>query len=203
MKKDTSLTNVINNNVLYGRARRLEFIEKTAYIIIAIISVILVFVIVGKNSSVTNENVNFRLLQRYLENRGFGCEMIYQPGGACSRTSEAGQTTFVRQDDGFEYYDKSDGYLLTIMFTRSKGNYMTLRTTAYALAGYRNMSYTCYYKDNVLGEFDFCEDQNKNKLDSNTYKGIVEGAMYDLNNIIVNSGYRKDKMLESYEWVKK
>ncbi len=197
-----SVSNKLGQNILFGRARRIEFVEKTAYIIIAIISVILVFVIVGRNSTINDKNVNFAYLRKYLEDRGFSCELIYQPGGTCSRTKEAGQTSFVRQEDGLEYYEKTDGYLLTIMFTKSKGNYMTLKTTAYALSGYRNKTYTCYYKDNVFGEFDYCEDSAKQRLDSKTYNGIVEKAMYDLNNIMIASGYRKDKMLESYEWEK-
>jgi len=202
MKKE-SVNNIVGTNVMYGRARRIEFVERVTYVVIAIIAVILVFVIVGKNSSYNDKNVNFNLLRTYLEDRGFRCEMLYRPGGTCSLTSEVGLTTFTRYESGFEYIVKSEGYFLNIRYSTDKGDYITFKTTAYALAGYRNKTYTCYYKDDILSELDYCETDDKTRLDSNAYNGIVEKAMYDLSNMIDNSGYRRDRLIEDHEWIKK
>ncbi len=203
MKKD-SVNNIVGTNVLYGRARRIDFIEKATYIVIAIISIVLVFVIVGKESSTSREyNVRFSVLREYMEARGFGCELVYQNGGACTSRSAAGLTSFIRYDDGFEYIVKSDGFFFNITYTLSKGRSMNLKTTAYALEGYRNMKYTCHYKDSVIGELDYCADDKDNKLDSPAYLGVVEKAMYDLNNILSNSGYKKDRLIEDCVWEKK
>ena len=201
MKKE-SVSNIVGTNVMYGRARRIEFVERVTYVVVAIIAVILVFVIVGKNSSYNDRNVNFNLLREYLEDRGFRCEMLYRPGGACSLNSEAGLTTFTRYESGFQYIIKTEGYFLDIRYSTDKGDYMTFKTTAYALAGYRNQDYKCYFKDNILGEFDYCENDEKVKLDSNAYIGVVEKAMYDLSNMVDNSGYQRDKLLEEHQWVK-
>ncbi len=202
MKKE-SVNNIVGTNVMYGRARRLEFVERVTYIFIAVIAVILVFVIVGKNSSYNDQNVNFNLLRQYLENRGYRCELLYKPGGACSLTSEVGIFSFTRYESGFEYMINSEGYFLDIRHSTDKGDYITLKTTAYALAGYRNQSYTCYFKDNIFGEFDRCETDDKTKLDSNVYNGVVEKAMYDLNNMMDHSGYRKDILVNEHKWVKR
>jgi hypothetical protein len=138
-----------------------------------------------------------------MEARGFGCEMVYKNGGACTSRSEAGLTSFIRYDDGFEYIVKSDGFLLDLIYSKSKGDTIKLTTTAYALEGYRNMKYTCHYKDSIIGEFDYCVDEKENRLDSPAYIGLVKKAMYDLDNILSNSGYKKDKLIENNEWVKK
>ena len=202
MKKE-SVNNLVGTNVLYGRARRIEFVERAAFIIVGIISVILVFVIVGKKNNTSEVNVNFSYLREYIEARGYICEVIYRSGGSCTAVSKAVTSSFIRYDDGFQFITKSDGYFLEITYMASKGDYIKLKTTPYALQGYVNKEYTCSYKDNILNEVEECKDKDGEKLDSATYIGVVNKAMYDLYNIIDNSGYRKDKLLDKHEWVKK
>ena len=202
MKKE-SVNNLVGTKALYGRARRIEFIERATYIILGIISVIIVFVVVGKKSVNKETNVNFSDLRLYLEARGYTCELLYRPGGTCTSFSSAVNSSFIRYDDGFQFISKSDGYFLEITNLDSKGDYIKLKTTPYALQGYVNNEYNCIFKNSVLDELDYCEDSLGNKLDSETYIGVVEKAMYDVNNMILNSGYSKDKLIKSHEWVKK
>ena len=203
MDKEKSNKITLDRTALYGRARRIELVEKIAYIVIAIISVILVFVIVRKRSTYNDENVDFNLLRKYLEVRGYNCYLVYQPGGACTFVNEKSKLQFIHQEDGFEYYEQTSGYTLSIVLTEEKGDYITLRTTSEALPGYRNKTYTCTYKKYILDDLESCEDKDGNVLDSNAYKGIVEKGMYDVNNMILNSGYRRESLLKNHEWIKK
>lgn len=199
-----SVNNIVGTNALYGRARRIEFVERATYIIVGIISVILVFVIVGKKSSYNETNINFAYLRDHLEARGYFCEMLYKNGGVCTANSNGGVTSsFIRYDDGFQFVQKSDGYFLDITYTVSKGDYIKLRTTAYALQGYLNNNYTCYYKSEPLEGVDYCEDSKGVKLDSAAYLGVVDKALHDLNAAVDASGYSKDKLLKEHEWKKK
>ncbi len=202
MRKE-KVTNLVGTNALYGRARRIEFVERATYIIVGIISVILVFIIVGKKSTYEESNVNFSYLREYLEARGYVCEVIYRSGGSCTSNSKAVTSSFIRYDDGFQFITKSDGYFLDITYMESKGDYIKLKTTPRALQGYVNNEYTCTFKDNILNEVEECKDKDGKELDSATYIGVINKAMYDLYNIVDNSGYSKDKLIQNHEWVKK
>lgn len=189
---------------LYGRARRIELAEKIAYVIVGIVAVALVFIIVGSHKEHVDKNVNFSLLREYLEGRGFRCEMLQINGGSCSKKSASNEYSFVRLEDGFEYIVKSSGYLLDIRWaTDDKGSFITMKTTSSALNGYRNNLYTCSYKKTILDEVDKCIDETEKELDSQTYISVINSSIYDLNTYILNSGYRKDSLLEDHEWVKK
>ena len=202
MKKE-KVTNLVGTNALYGRARRIEFVERATYIIVGIIAVIVVFIVVGKKNSYNETNVNFSYLREYLEARGYICEVIYRSGGSCTSVSKAVTSSFIRYDDGFQFITKSNGYFLEITYMDSKGDYIKLKTTSYALQGYVNRDFTCTYKENIFNEIESCKDQDGQVLDSDTYIGVVNKALYDLRNIVDNSGYSKDKLVEKHEWVKK
>lgn len=203
MKFNFSKQKSTGSNAFYGRARRIEFVERATYIIVGIISVILVFVVVGKKTVYQESNVNFSYLREYLEARGYICEVIYRSGGSCTSNSKAVTSSFIRYDEGFQFITKSDGYFLEITYMESKGDYIKLKTTSHALQGYVNKEYTCTFKDNILNELDECKDKDGGKLDSATYIGVINKAMYDLYNIVENSGYSRDKLLKNHEWVKK
>ncbi len=189
---------------LYGRARRIELAEKIAYVIVGIVAVVLVFVIVNTHKEHVDKNVNFSLLRTYMEERGFHCEMIQMSGGSCSKKSTNNEYNFIRLDSGFEYLVKSSGYLLDIRWsTDSKGDFITLKTTSDALNGYRNNTYTCTYKENILKEVDKCIDSDDKELDSQTYISVINKSMYELNGFISNSGYNKEALLKDHEWLKK
>ena len=189
---------------LYGRARRIELAEKIAYVVVGIVAIALVFIIVNTHKEHVDNNVNFSMLRDYLEGREFRCEMIQMNGGSCVKKSENNEYTFIRFDSGFEYIVKSDGYSVDIRWGNDeKGDFITLKTTASALAGYKNNFYNCSYKDNILNEIDKCIDVNEKELDSKTYISVINSSMYDLNAYISHSGYRKDVLLENHEWSKK
>lgn len=195
--------NSIKVSNLYGRARRIEFVEKVAYLVIGIIAVILVIVIVSNQKEKVDDNVNFAYLRRYLENRGFNCEMIHRVGGQCSLVNDTSTYSFIRYDDGFEYIMVTKSYTLDIRHKLSEEERITFKTTSEAFSGYRNKSYTCRYKDKVVGELDKCIDEDEKELDLNSYKGMIEKAIVELNNIIDSSGYDKDELLDNYKWTKK
>jgi hypothetical protein len=99
---------------------------------------------------------------------------------------------------------KSSGYLLDIRWsTDSKGDFITLKTTSDALNGYRNNTYTCTYKENILKEVDKCIDSDDKELDSQTYISVINKSMYELNGFISSSGYNKEALLKDHEWLKK
>ena len=139
-----------------------------------------------------------------MEKQGFRCEMLQMAGGNCQKKSSNNSYTFTRLETGFEYIVKSSGYLLDIRWSDdSKGDYITFKTTAEAINGYRNNFYTCSYKENIVKEIDKCVDENENELDLPAYTSIINRSMYDLDLYITNSGYNKKKLLEDHEWSKK
>ena len=189
---------------LFGRARRIELAEKIAYLIVGIVAISLVFFIVNTHRDHTEKNVNFSVLREYMEGRGFHCEMLQMSGGSCQKKNDNNEYNFTRLETGFEYVVKSSGYLLDIRWAADgKGDYITFKTTASALNGYRNNNYSCTYKDNIMNEIDKCIDENKNELDLQSYISVINKSMYDLNAFISNSGYDKEHLLEAHEWVKK
>ena len=107
MKKkiDTSVA----ATALYGRARRIELAEKSVYVFVTIISIILVFVIVGKQNNNVEVNSEFADLRKYLEDSGYRCESIHRAGGICTINHEKNHFSFIIYDTGFEYIARSDG----------------------------------------------------------------------------------------------
>lgn len=197
---DKNSTKVSN---LYGRARRIEFAEKVAYVVVGIIAVILVVVIISNQKENVDDNVNFAYLRRYMESRGFTCEMIHRVGGQCILRNETSTYSFIRYDDGFEYIIATKSYTFDAKHKLSEPEKLTLKTTSEAFAGYRNKSYTCTYKGSIIGELDKCIDENDKELDLNSYKGVVEKAMSELKDIIDSSGYDKKAIISDYQWIKK
>lgn len=189
-------------SVFYGRARRIEFAEKMAYIFVAILSVFIIVTIVVNQSSDRDRNVNFSFLREHLESRGFKCEMVHYSGGQCSLNTEQSFIRFVRYDDGIEYIYKTNSYLLDIRHTLAEKNYISFKTTSEAFSGYKNKEYICV-ADNIIGELKECKDSLGNKLDIESYIGLIEQSMKDINIILENSGYYKNELIESNVWLKK
>lgn len=190
-------------SVFYGRARRIEFAEKVAYIVTAIIALIVVVVIVTKQSDSGEANVNFSYLRQYFTDRGYNCEMIHRAGGRCVFDNGITIYSFVRNEDGFEYLVRTNSYLLEMTHSLDDENAIVFKTTSEAFAGYKNKSYTCEFKDNVLGELGVCQTLEGEQLNLRSYIGVIEHAQNDLNLIIDSSGYYKTNLLQDYQWVKK
>ena len=186
---------------IYGRAQRIEFFQKVIYFVIAVFAIAIVFIILSNRKESVDDNVNFSYLREYMEANGYSCEMIHQNGGTCTLKSDASTSMFIRQNNGFEFIITSETYNLDIKHIPDDDK-ITFNTTAKALAGYKSTDYTCTTKGTILDELDKCVDKDNNELTSNAYISVVEMAIKDLNNFVDSSGYRKDVLLENYEWVK-
>ena len=171
---------------IYGRAQRIEFFQKVIYFVIAVFAIAIVFIILSNRKESVDDNVNFSHLREYMEANG---------------KSDASTSMFIRQNNGFEFIITSEAYNLDIKHIPDDDK-ITFNTTAKALAGYKSTDYTCTTKGTILDELDKCVDKDNNELTSNAYISVVEMAIKDLNNFVDSSGYRKDVLLENYEWVK-
>ena len=190
---------VVSN--FYGRARRLALAEKIIYTSVAIFTVVLVIFLIGKTVTPEDQNVNFAFLRDYWENKGFGCSAIQRDGGTCSYKTEGTDYLFVRLDEGFKYTVRTNSYVLNIVFTSSEES-VTIETNANALAGYKDKLYLCSF-DSIVGEVKECVDSNQKKLDANSYIGVVNKAMFDLNKMVEASGYSSASLLNEHKWEKK
>lgn len=190
-------------SVFYGRARRIELVEKIAYIVVGLIAVILVVVLVTSKEDVGEGNVNFSYMKQYFYDRGFNCDTIHKSGGRCTKDTGTTLYSFVRNDDGFEYLVKTSSYVLEIKHSLLNGDWMLFSTTSEAFSGYKNKKYTCEINDNVLNEFGACLTSDREVLNLNSYRGVIEIAQKDIENIIEASGYYRKSLIEDYQWEKK
>lgn len=194
-----------NNKVsnLYGRARRIAFLEKVIYCAVGIVALILVVLVLANRPEKTDQNVNFAYLRTYLEDRGYVCEVLHRVNGQCKKVGKVSDYTFIRYDDGFEYIVNSKGYILDIRHKSNDESRISFRTTNDAFAGYKNQTYSCQFKNNVLSELGECSTSAGDKLDMNSYIGVIEQSIYEVNNMIDSSGYKKDKLVNDFVWEKK
>lgn len=192
-----------NSGKLYGRARRIEFIEKLAYFFAGLVAVVVVFFIISHQKGFEDDNKNFAYLREYMEAKGYYCEMIQSSGGSCTLKSDVSTSVFTRYEDGFEFIVKTDSYFLNIKHISTANDFIVFRTTANALVGYKSMNYTCKYDDSVVGKLRECVADDGTILDADAYIGVIEMAMQDVDSFIESSGYYKKELMEDYEWRKK
>lgn len=189
---------------LYGRARRIELVEKIVYVVIGIVAVILVIFLVSRQTTSQEKNVNFAYLRDYLEAKGFSCSQIHISGGQCVLSRDNSSYLFIRRDDGFEYIINTKSYILGMRHFLNEEDVISFKTYSDAFSGYRNKNYACSYDKNILGELGSCIDEDSGSLlDLESYRGVILQAMNDLNNIIDSSGYNKQELIENYRWQKK
>lgn len=188
---------------LYGRARRIELVEKIAYIVVGIIAIVLVVFLVARQTKSQDGNVNFAYLREYLEIKGYMCDRIHLSGGQCVLSNENSNHVFIRRDNGFEYIVSTNSYILGMKHYLDEEDEITFKTYSEAFIGYRNRNYVCSYKKNIIGGLERCVDEDTGEeLDLDSYKGVIVQAMNELNNIIDSSGYDKNELLENYIWKK-
>ncbi len=185
---------------MYGRARRIKALKilgiAVGVLVVASIIVTIILNVIAKRNAVDN----FQTLKRYMEQKGYDCELIEHPGEACKYNKEGVLARFVRYADGFSYNVNTDAYYLEIKYTKEEKKFV-FRTTDEALKGYRNRIYKCTYEGGVMGTFKECKDDDDRVLDSVAYQGEIESFMNDLGLILKSSGYNIDKLLNDYEWV--
>lgn len=188
---------------MYGRARRIAFLEKCIYIVVGIIAIVIIAYIITHTVGKADDNVNFAYLKQYMETKGYGCERIDLPGGKCSMYNEVSSHIFIRYDNGFEYLIKTKAYSLTMRHAPGNDSKINFKTTTSAFSGYKSKEYNCSYKGNILNEIGKCVEINDgSELDMDAYIGVINMAKDELNELVDMSGYNKKKLLEKYEWVK-
>ena len=76
-------------------------------------------------------------------------------------------------------------------------------TTSEAFAGYKNKKYECKVNGNVLEKFGDCLTKDGELMNLNSYRGVIEMAQKDIENIIESSGYYRRTLMNDYKWEKK
>ena len=191
-----------NKTMFYGRARRLDLAKKVGIVAGIILILVLIIIFVTKKVDFVDHNVNFAYMKQYFYNKGYTCEQIDKDGGKCFLKGDNTYYSFTRYSIGFEYLVRSEGYTLQFRHVLNTFNDITFTTTNNALSGVKNKVFTCYTKDNINGEFDYCETSDKERLDSSTYIGVIKSAIADINSIIDASGYDKKTLIDEYVWEK-
>mgnify|MGYP003300015130 FL=1 len=190
-------------SVFYGRARRIELYEKIAYIVIGIVAVLLIFFLVTSQEDNTELNVNYSFMRNYFTSMNYNCDSLHRSGGRCSKDTGTTAYIFVRNDDGFKYIVETDSYSLEIEHSLLNGDWILFDTTSEAFAGYKNKKYECKVNGNVLEKFGDCLTKDGELMNLNSYRGVIEMAQKDIENIIESSGYYRRTLMNDYKWEKK
>lgn len=195
-------------SVFYGRARRIELLDKILLVAISVLVIVLVGFLVFKQSSGKIPNVNFSYMKRYFYDRGYTCDLIQKSGGKCRKDNENITYVFTRNDDGFGYLVRTSSFVLTMNHSLKAKSYITFKTSSDAFSGYRNKEYVCELKRDrnnkemtVLDEIGDCVTEDKEVLNLNSYIGVIESAQREVERIIKASGYNRTELLENYRWV--
>lgn len=187
---------------MYGRARRIALARTIA--IIAAVVIVLYFIISSlfTNTAYQEENMNFEYLRDYFLGQGYSCKAIEQSGGSCTLKKNSFKYNFVRYDDGFYYMIDGSSYTITINYLENEKHQIEFKTKATALGDYKKKTYYCTTNGTIVDGLKECVTETGEKLDLQTYIGVVESAIVDVNNILDASGYNKERLLESYIWEK-
>ena len=187
---------------MYGRARRIALVKNIAIVLICIFVGYFVVSTVFKTVTYVDPNQNFAFLKNYFVRQGYTCEIIERTGGRCYIQQENNYTGFIRYDNGFNYAVRTASYSLEFDHSIKKEKKIIFRTNQNALDGYQRKEYYCKTKGSVIDELVKCETGSGDKLDLNTYIGVIEQGIIDLNKIIDASGYDKETLINDYYWEK-
>ena len=190
------------NNMFFGRQRRVNFAYKIVYVIVAILVICLVIYLVTRKNEYVDRNVDYAFLANYMYSKGYTCELLNRSGGKCILRKGTNEYSFYRFDDGLQYVLRTENYSLNIKHLGGT-DVIEFKTFDNAYIGYRNLEYTCTTKDGILSELDKCVTKNGVELDYKAYIGFINGTFKELDNIMTASGYDKEALVVSYEWVKK
>ena len=187
-----------------GRARRIELAKKAAFVLFCVVIIFVSVKRITRKEVHYDMNSSFNFLSNYFQNRGFVCTDLVASGGKCTKNNSNGVIEFARFDNGFTYIENSESLILSVYYQKDfSQNGITLKTSNYALVGYKKKDYVCYTKDgSIIGELDKCIDSEGNVLDSNTYIGSVETAIKTIKEALQVSGYDMDALLKEYKWVR-
>ena len=187
---------------MYGRAKRLNLIKNIVVIIASLVGIFFIGKMVVSFLTVDDDNIEFSYMKKYLNGKGFICESLKTSGGTCKNRTDGVYEMFVRYDKGFDYVYNNDSYVIELYHVDGEEKF-TFSTGDTAFSGYRNLRYTCTYKDTIINELDKCILENGDEeLDNEAYIGFINRTMYEVRKIIVSSKYNVDDLIERYEWNK-
>ena len=189
---------------MFGRAKRLNLLKMVGIVIIGIFGVFFLGRIVVNLLMPKDDNIEYAYLKKYLVGKGFKCESLKTSGGTCKNRTDGVYELFVRYDNGFDYVYNNDKYSIELYHAGKKEKFI-FTTGDGAFNGYKNLRYTCSYKESIIYELDKCilDKDNNVVLDNKAYIGIINKTMYEVRKIIAASGYNVDDLLDKYEWNKK
>ena len=189
---------------MHGRARRIALAITVAIIAVVIFFLYYIITSLFTYNEYKEENMNFEYLRDYFVYQGYSCKTIEQNGGSCTLKKNNFKYQFVRYDDGFYYMIDGSSYTLTINYLENEKHQIEFKTKATALGDYKKKTYYCTTKGKgtIIDELNECVTESGEKLDLQTYIGVVENALTDINNIIEASGYNKDRLVNNYIWEK-
>lgn len=188
---------------MYGRARRIALVKKIIIVVVLVFIGYILFTKVFVKENFVDQNQNFAFMKNYFQGKGYICERIDHNAGRCYKETDDTYTGFIRYDDGFNYVDESTSYRLIINYMPNEVNNIVLKTNSNSLEGYKNMVYYCSTKKDLFSEIDKCITEDGEKLDVQSYIGVVEKAQTDISNIIEASGYDQKALLVDFKWQKK
>lgn len=187
---------------MYGRARRIALARTIAIIVGVVLILYLVISRLFTTSEYQEYNQNFEYLRDYFLGQGYSCKMLDQNGGSCTLKKNSFKYNFIRYDNGFYYMIDGGSYNLTINYLESEKKQIEFKTKATALGDYKKKTYYCTTNGTIVDGLKECVTEDGEKLDLDTYLGVVESGLNDVNNFIEASGYNKDRLIKHYIWEK-
>ena len=182
---------------MYGRARRIKLIIG---ILLSSIALIIIFIVLNTiNTGISNkkQRKDFDQLRIYMYNRGFVCENLKSTNSKCILKTTNGRKIFIMKYKGFELDYISKNYTISVIHNEGKDK-ISFRTNNNALPGYKNKLFICSNK-NILDQDIMCIDEEE-ELKQQTYLNEIKRMINEADEIITNSGYNKQVLINNYEW---
>ena len=176
---------------MYGRARRIALARTIAIIAAVVVVLYLMISTLFTHTAYQEENMNFEYLRDYFIGQGYSCKTIDQNGGSCTLKKNSFKYNFVRYDDGFYYMIDGSSYILTINYLENEKHQIEFKTKATALGDYKKKTYYCTTNGTLVDGLKECVTETGEKLDLQTYIGVVENSIIEVNNNLDAYGYNK------------
>ncbi len=189
---------------MYGRAKRLNFLKWIVIVLVAVLGVFYLGKTVVSLLIKEDDNVEYRYMRDYLVGKGFSCQSLKSSGDSCKIKTDDVYELFIRFDNGFDYIYNNKSYVIELYHVGGKEKFQ-FSTGDTAFSGYKNLKYTCSYKESIVGELDKCvlETDDTINLDNEAYIGIINKTMFEVRKILYSSKYDVDDLLNNYKWTKK
>ena len=183
---------------MYGRARRIKLIIGILLSIMAIVGIFIGLNTINTRIKNKKQIKDFDKLRIYMYNRGFICENLKSTNSKCTLKTSNGLKIFIKKYNGFELDYVSKNYTINLIHYE-KNNKISFITNSNALSGYKNKKFTCT-NNNILDQDIKCTDDEEEELKQPTYLSEIQRIINEADEIITNSGYNKQALINNYEW---